>query len=410
MPTSPTITNVSGNSFSVTVTQCDLDSDITIRDFLILENGVLTSNPVSYNKTSQTTIQYAGPTLPVTTLEVRRFTPRAQRQIAGVGITKISSSVWNKEFDRRVRIQEEVDTYGAGGGFSVRLPLDSPYSVAWNGDTLFSPTRNSLYSKIETLAPLNNPTFTGTPTVPTQLTADDSTRVASTAYVKANLGAYAPLASPTFTGNPTVPTQLTSDNSTRAASTAYVKSNLTSYALSTALDSYAPLASPVFTGAPTAPTAVVGTATTAIATMQALQRRSQPILVAGVSGTIALPATTFVDVVFDAKTSDTANVYNSTTGIYTAPFTGLYHIVCAVFSSSTTLLAAGVFNTANVELIRLASQVSTVSNGLSVNGSAYIRLNSGDQIKIRAFSNVAGNLFGGPVYNYLNVTYAGVTT
>ena len=39
-------------------------------------------------------------------------------------------------------------------------------------------------------------------------------------------GKFAPLASPTFTGNPITTTQLTTDNSTRIASTAYVKSNL----------------------------------------------------------------------------------------------------------------------------------------------------------------------------------------
>jgi len=333
MPTAPTITSVSGNSFSVTVTVCGLDSDITLRDFVVLENNVLTANPTSYNKTSPTTIQYAGPTLPVTTLEIRRFTPRGQRQLAGVGITKVSSQAWNKEFDRRVRIQEEMDTYGAGGGFSIRLPIDTAYDSTWNGDTLFSPTRNSLYDKLETLAPLSSPTFTGTPVVPTQLTSDDSTRVASTSYVKANLLSYAPIASPTFSGNPTAATQLTTDNSTRLATTAYVKSNLISYAtlvspvftgtptaptpatadsstllattayVKSNLTSYATLLNPTFSGTPAAPTPALGTATIVLATMQALQRRCQPVVLAGVSGTPSLPSNVFTDVIFDTEQS-----------------------------------------------------------------------------------------------------------
>jgi hypothetical protein len=36
-------------------------------------------------------------------------------------------------------------------------------------------------------------------------------------------GPYAPLVSPAFTGNPTAPTQATSDNSTRLATTAFVQ-------------------------------------------------------------------------------------------------------------------------------------------------------------------------------------------
>jgi len=89
--------------------------------------------------------------------------------------------------------------------------------------------------------------FTGVNTFPTQLTTDNSTRVATTAYVKSNLSSYqttagmssyALLTSPAFSGNPTTTTQLTTDNSTRIASTAYVKSNLSSYQLTSAMSSY----------------------------------------------------------------------------------------------------------------------------------------------------------------------------
>lgn len=433
MPTAPTITSVSGNSFSVTVTPCGLDSDITLRDFVVLENNVLTANPTSYNKTSPTTIQYAGPTLPLTTLEIRRFTPRGQRQLAGVGITKVSSQVWNKEFDRRVRIQEEVDTFGAGGGFSVRLPIDTPYDVTWNGDTLFSPTRNSLYDKIETLAPLNSPTFTGTPLVPTQLTSDDSTRIASTAYVKANLTPYAPLASPTFSGNPTATTQLTSDNSTRLATTAYVKANLNStvltgiptaptpatsdnsFTLATTayvknnLTSYATLSNPSFTGTPTMPTAANGVKTTVAANMLAIQRACQPVVLA-TCNTGQVIGTSFTDVVFNVEVSDVNGVYNNTTGVFTAPYTGLYHIVAAVNSTLTSLLALGLCNASNAELIRLCTTTTPSDAFLSCTGSVYYILNSGDQVKLRALSTTGSTLNGGSALNYINIVYAGIVT
>ena len=63
---------------------------------------------------------------------------------------------------------------------------------------------------------------------------------------QAALDLKAPLASPALTGAPTAPTQLATDNSTRLATTAYVKNNLPLFANNTAL-----------TGAPTAPNADV---------------------------------------------------------------------------------------------------------------------------------------------------------
>ena len=83
-----------------------------------------------------------------------------------------------------------------------------------------------LISGMSSYALLASPAFTGNPTATTQLTTDNSTRIATTAYVKSNLTSYAPLASPALTGTPTCPTQATSDNSTRIASTAYVKTNI----------------------------------------------------------------------------------------------------------------------------------------------------------------------------------------
>jgi hypothetical protein len=46
-----------------------------------------------------------------------------------------------------------------------------------------------------------------------------------------------------WTGVNTLPTHLTRDNSTRAATTAYVKSNLSSYQATAGMSSYALLAS-----------------------------------------------------------------------------------------------------------------------------------------------------------------------
>lgn len=112
-------------------------------------------------------------------------------------------------------------------------------------------------------APLNSPALTGTPTAPTPASSDDSTKIATTAFVKANISggtvtsvtATAPLAS--SGGN-------TPDISITQAST-----STDGYLSSTDWDTFndkAPTASPAFTGTPTAPTATNTDSSTQIAT------------------------------------------------------------------------------------------------------------------------------------------------
>jgi len=86
-----------------------------------------------------------------------------------------------------------------------------------------------------------SPTLTGTPLAPTAAPGTNTTQVATTAYVRTELGSYATINSPTFTGTVTIPS-------------------------GASIAGYAPLLSPALTGTPTAPTATVGTNTTQIAT------------------------------------------------------------------------------------------------------------------------------------------------
>jgi hypothetical protein len=131
----------------------------------------------------------------------------------------------------------------------------------------FSGTSWSEYTGIA-YAKKASPAFTGTPTAPTQAADNNSTRIATTAFVVGQAGTAAPLvngtaaagtslrfarqdhvhptdttraplASPAFTGNPTAPTQAAGSNNTRLATTAFVQGELALYA---------PLESPSFTG------------------------------------------------------------------------------------------------------------------------------------------------------------------
>ena len=90
-------------------------------------------------------------------------------------------------------------------------------------------------------------TFTGTTAITTGGTlavANGGTGVTTSTGTGSNVLS----ASPALTGTPTAPTIASSDNSTVLATTAFVKAQ--SYITAAALSSYAPLASPALTGAP----------------------------------------------------------------------------------------------------------------------------------------------------------------
>jgi hypothetical protein len=194
-----------------------------------------------------------------------------------------------------------------------------------NGITDVAPSQDAVFDALVLKADLASPSLTGNPTAPTQTPADNSTKIATTAYVDTavtgatipdadavtkgkiqlagdlsgtaasptvpGLTAKANLASPALTGNPTAPTQTAGDNSTKIATTAYVETAVGAATIPDAdaltkgkiqlagdlggtaasptvpgLTLKADLASPTFTGVPAAPTASPGTNTTQVAT------------------------------------------------------------------------------------------------------------------------------------------------
>lgn len=94
-----------------------------------------------------------------------------------------------------------------------------------------------------------SPALAGTPTAPTQTAGDNSTRIATTAYVD---GTFAPKASPTFTGTPAAPTATPGTNTTQIATTAFVAAAIS------ALSSVYQAASTVLTALAGIGTAVAG--------------------------------------------------------------------------------------------------------------------------------------------------------
>ena len=96
---------------------------------------------------------------------------------------------------------------------------------------------SALESILSSYAKLNSPAFSGVPTVPTADAGTNTTQIASTAFVtaalsgidlskyalKSDLDTKANINSPALTGTPTSTTPASSDNSTRIATTAFVK-------------------------------------------------------------------------------------------------------------------------------------------------------------------------------------------
>ena len=64
--------------------------------------------------------------------------------------------------------------------------VNTAYGAGWAGN-LDVPTRNVLFNKIETLSPIASPIFTGTPKAPTQGVNDNTTNLATTAFINTSI-------------------------------------------------------------------------------------------------------------------------------------------------------------------------------------------------------------------------------
>jgi hypothetical protein len=112
------------------------------------------------------------------------------------------------------------DPGGTGGN-------DIPYdAIGWDGAT-WAPSANAIRDIVEQLARANDAALTGNPTAPTQAVGNSSTRLATTAFVIAEI--LNRFTSPNFLGVPLCPTPLLPDNSGAIANTNFVKSVMHRY-------------------------------------------------------------------------------------------------------------------------------------------------------------------------------------
>jgi hypothetical protein len=97
------------------------------------------------------------------------------------------------------------------------------------GTSLRYSRQDHVHGTDTTRAPLNSPTFTGTPAAPTAAAGTNTTQLATTAFVTTADNLKANLNSPTFTGTPAAPTATNTTSSTQIATTAYVKGQIPQY-------------------------------------------------------------------------------------------------------------------------------------------------------------------------------------
>jgi hypothetical protein len=260
---------------------------------------------------------------------------------------------------------------------------------------------------------LASPTFTGTPQVPTAATNTNTTQIASTAFVIAQIAAGggtvagvssfegrtgavtllgndisaaggALLASPAFTGTPTVPLALPGANDGEIASTLWVNTRVAALGAVSSFNSRtgavvlttadvtgvggAPIASPSFTGTPLAPTAAPGTNTTQLATTAFVEAAM------GAGGGVTSFNTRIGAVVLTA--ADVSGVGGAM--LASPTFTGTPSGPTATAGTSTTQFATTAFVTAAIGTGGVASfngrtgAVNLIANDVSAVGGALL--------------------------------------
>ena len=123
-------------------------------------------------------------------------------------------------------------TVSVSTGSSIDFGFGQLITVSLNGKN-YEIAYNNLLAFLVTFAPLASPTFTGTATAPTINATTalqvNGTNINTIYQTITGMSSYATLTGATFTGTVSGPTPTTSDNSTTLATTAYVKSNLATY-------------------------------------------------------------------------------------------------------------------------------------------------------------------------------------
>lgn len=142
---------------SIDVSDCNLDSDLSVADYKIFYDTVEqgTGELANWSKVSRTSLSYSGSSLNQNDVVlIRRNTPDgAINQVQP--LETISASLWNAELDRCSRRDEEIKAYGTTTDSLVGIS-DEAYSSGWDAVTTQAPSKNAVYDRIQIVQPIHH--------------------------------------------------------------------------------------------------------------------------------------------------------------------------------------------------------------------------------------------------------------
>lgn len=146
---------------------------------------------------------------------------------------------------------------------------------------------------------------------------------------------------------------------------------------------YALIDSPTFTGNPKSPTPVYGDNDTSIATTEFVQayRPNAPVVLIQ-PGTLVIPNNSWTTIVGAAVLSDSTGAYNTSTGNFTVPATGIY-CVCGMFQYNASVTYTGLRFLTNGGPPAYEFGTITGSGLIAANGSVIFPATAGQNLTIQ---------------------------
>lgn len=118
--TTPVINTESGTGWTVDVTACNLDADLTLKDFTVTFDGVTADN-ADFTKASVTMLTYSGAALgSPTEVVITRNTPNERVYCVTYG-DRLQSSTYEAEFNR---VHKLINENEIGGADNVKVSID----------------------------------------------------------------------------------------------------------------------------------------------------------------------------------------------------------------------------------------------------------------------------------------------